>query len=219
MNDHSLGDSTPDAPSGDTVFGNPDGHDHSEHDPGAHRPLSSGLLSVEDVLAAARLPERTASICVRADLTAEHDQIMAEMATLLTPGGELLADDDEAGMDAQGNAARARELADRDRQVLDEMRAHMWRVRFRAMDSDTWPEFKKQHMPKGKDVDLTDFRTKIIVACAIDPELTDEQVRQLRKKLGTAQIDKLSDTAFQANEQGGIDVPKSPASWANLEQR
>ncbi|HEY0889374.1 MAG TPA: hypothetical protein VGE38_07175 [Nocardioides sp.] len=205
----------------DNPFGNPDGHDHDhgEHDPGAHRPLSSGLLSVEDVLAAARLPERTATICVRADLTAEHDAIMAEMATLVTPGGELLADDDEAAVSDQSNAARARELADRDRRVLDEMRANLWRVRFRAIDSDEWPEYKKKHMPKGKDVDLKDFRTKLIADCAIEPPITEDQVRALRKKFGSGQIDKLSDTAFQACEQGGVDVPKSPSSWANLAQK
>lgn len=206
----------------DNPFGNPDGpaHDHDQHDAGAH-PLSAPVqfLTVEDVLTAARLVERTASICLRADLTAEHDRIMAELATLVTPGGELLADDEEAAMDAQTNAARARELSDRDREVLSEMRSSMRQVRFRAMDSDAWTAFKKQHMPTAKGADMTEFRTKITAACAIEPQLTEDEVRQFRKKLGAAQIVELSDTAFDACNNGGIDVPKSPSSWANLGQQ
>ena len=90
----------------------------------------------------------------------------------------------------------------------------MWHVRFRAMASDDWTAFKKQHMPKAKDADMTEFRTKIIAACAIEPPITEDQVKALRKKLGSAQIVKLSDTAFEACTAGGLDVPKSPNSWA-----
>lgn len=204
----------------DSPFGNPDAHDHEqEHDLGAHRPLTSGLLTVEDVLAAARLVERTASICTRADLTADHDRVLDELATLITPGGELIADDDEAGMDAQSNAARARDLSDRLTRIKAEMRASMWHVRFRAMDSDAWTAFKKQHMPKGKDADLTEFRTKLVAACAIEPTISEDQARQLRKKFNSSQFVDLSDTAFAACTQGGLDVPKSPNSWANLAQQ
>lgn len=212
MTDHPLGDVTPDTP-GDGQ------HDPSEHDPGAHRPLSSGLLTVEDVLAAARLVERTASICLRADLTAEHDRVLDELGTLVTPGGELLADDDELGMDAQSNAARARDLSDQLQQIKAEMRASMWHVRFRAMDSDAWSAFKKQHMPTAKGADMTEFRTKLVAECAIEPAITETQVRQLRKKLNSSQFVDLSDTAFAACTTGGLDIPKSPNSWANLGQQ
>lgn len=202
----------------DSPFGNPDGPEAdaiASHDPVDHRPLASGLLSVQDVLAAARLPERTATICVRPDLQAEHDAIAAEMATLVSADGELLVEDDEASMGAQTNAARARELADRDRQVLDEMRANLWHVRLRAMDADEWPEFKKT-MPKGKDADVSTFRAKLIARCAIEPPITVEDVAALRKKFGSAQINKISNRAYEACEQDGVDVPKSPGSWANL---
>lgn len=203
----------------DTVFGNPDGHDHSEHDLGAHQPISSGLLTVEDVLASARLVERTASICLRADLTAEHDQVLDELGTLVTPSGEVIGGDEEGAVSDQSNASRAQELADRLLALKREMRASMWRVRFRAMDSDTWTAFKKQHMPKGKDADMTEFRTKLIAECAIEPPITEDQVRQLRKKFNASQFVDLSDTAFEACTAGGLDVPKSPNSWANLTQR
>lgn len=207
MNDHPLGD----------IHG--DSQDHSEHDLGAHQPISSGLLTVEDVLASARLVERTASICLRADLTAEHDRVLSELGTLVTPSGEILGDDEEAGMDAQSNASRARELADRLQVLKREMRASMWHVRFQAMASDEWTTFKKLWWPKGKDPDMTEFRTKIVAACAVEPPITEDQMKQLRKKLTSSQIVTLSDTAFDACTAGGLDVPKSPSSWANLQQR
>lgn len=196
----------------DHPFGNPDGDQHEQplgHDPGAH-PLAEPvqLLTVADVLAAARLVERTASICLRADLTAEHDRIMGELATLVTPNGELLGDDDEASVGDQTNASRARELADRDRQVLAEMRGSMWHVRFRAMDSDTWTAFKKKHLPTRKDADFAPFHIKIIAACAIEPAISEDEARALKKKFTQSQFVTLANKAYEACAEGGIDVPK-----------
>lgn len=207
----------------DNPFGNPDGHD-SEHDHGAHQslrdePPAAQFLTVEDVLASARLVERTASVCLRADLTAEHDLVLGELGTLVTASGEIIGGDEEGAVSDQSNASRAQELADRLLQIKREMRASMWHVRFRAMASDEWTTFKKMWWPKGKDPDMTEFRTKIIAECAIEPPITEAQVRELRKKLTAAQFVELSDTAFQACNDGGIDVPKSPSSWANLQQQ
>lgn len=205
----------------DNPFGSPDGHDRSdslsEHDLDASKPTS--LFTVEDVLASARLVERTASICLRADLTAELDQIRAELATLLTPGGEVIGGDDETSADQQSNAGRALELVDRDRQVRHQMQGQMWHVRVRGMASDDWSTFKRLWWPKGKDPDMTEFRTKLVAKCAIEPAITEDQFKALRKKLGSAAIIELSDKAYEACTAGGLNVPKLPNSWATLAQQ
>ena len=188
-----------------------------EHDPGAHQPIR--LLTVEDVLAYARLVERTASICLRADLTAEHDRVLGELGTLVTASGEVIGGDEEGAVSDQSNASRAQELADQLHRLKREMRESMWHVRFRAMPSDEWTTFKRLWWPKGKDPDLTEFRTKLVAACAIEPPITEDQVKQLRQKLNSSQFIALSDTAYDACTAGGLDVPKSPNSWANLQQR
>lgn len=188
-----------------------------EHNPDAHQPRRP--FTVEDVLDSARLVERTASICLRADMVAEHDRILEELGTLITPSGELVEGDEENGLDQQSNASRARYLADRLQRVQQEMRSSMWHVRFRAMPSDEWTTFKRLWWPKGKDPDLTEFRTKLVAACAVEPPITEAQVKELRKKLTASQIVKLSDTAYDACTAGGLDVPKSPTSWANLAQQ
>lgn len=203
----------------DTPFGNPDEHAH-EHDEGAHQaPKITTYLTVDDVLGSARLVERTASICLRADLTAEHDTTLAELSTLVSPTGEVLEDDKEASAGETSNESRARELIEKLEHIKAEMSASMWHVRFRALPSDEWSTFRKLWWPKGKDPDLTEFRTKIIAECAIEPPITEAQARALRKKLSSAQIVSLSDTAYDACTTGGLDVPKSPNSWAGLKQQ
>lgn len=202
----------------------PIGHDHDEHDhehdEGAHEALPpANFLTVEDVLASARLVERTASICLRADLTAQSDRIMEELSTLVTANGEVLPDDEEASVDATSNASRARELMEQLQAVRREMRASMWHVRFRAMPSDEWSTFRRLHWPKGNKPDMTNFRAKIVAQCAIEPPISEAQFHQLRSKLTGAQIMTLSDTAYSACSAGGIDVPKSPSSWADLTQQ
>lgn len=210
MNDHPLGD----------IHGDHDHEGHGDdelHDPGAHQPVQ--MLTVEDVLSAARLVERTASICIRADLTAEHDLVLGELGTLVTASGEVIGGDEEGAVSDQSNASRAQELAERLHQLKREMRDSMWHVRFRAMASDEWTTFKKLWWPKGKDPDMTEFRTKIIAKCAIEPPITEDQVKQLRQKFTASQFINLSDTAFEACTAGGLEVPKSPNSWANLAQQ
>lgn len=198
--------------------------DHSDHNTGAHAPIGheptvSQFLTVEDVLAAARLVERTASICLRADLMAEHDQVLGELGSLVTASGEVIGGDEEGAVSDQSNASRAQELADRLQQLKREMRGAMWHVRFRAMASDEWTTFKRLWWPKGKDPDMTEFRTKLVAACAIEPPISEDQVKELRKKFTSSQFVELSDTAFAACTAGGIDVPKSPSSWVNLGQQ
>ncbi len=206
MNDISLGDD------------HGQQHEHDGHDPDAHHtlPEPATQLSVDDVLAQARLVERTASICLRADLRADHDRYLDEIATLVTRDGQIIAADKEASLDAQTNTARARELAALLQQTEAQMRASMWQVRFRAMDADEWAVFFERWWPKAKGADLTEFRTKIVAACAINPELTEEQVKALRKKFNKSQMDALGNAAYDACSEGGLDVPKSRNSWDSL---
>lgn len=172
-------------------------------------------FTVEDVLSAARLPERTATVCLRADLQATYDAALTELASLVTPAGELI-DDPEASLDATTTRARARELQDTIDRTRREMTAHLWRVRFRGMSSEDYAVFNKQHMPKGEGQDLTDFNLRLIAATAIDPEITYDQAKALNAKLGGRAMTELANAAWNVCNEGGISVPKSPSFLANL---
>lgn len=210
MNDESLAPSTAPSTEPATVFGNPNG-----------TPLPRQQVTIEDVLASARRVEKVARISLRGDLQAEHDEVVRELASLISADGELIADP-EASVGDQGPVARAQELNDRLTALGREMAGAMWSVRFRAMSSDEWAVFTKAHFPEAdKDGkrNLTDFNVKLIAATAIDPTMTEDQVRALGGKLGSSQIVKLADTAWDVCTKGGVDVPKSPLSLRNLTQR
>lgn len=193
MTEHPLGyepdDTTPEAP--DTAMRGP------------------GLpLSIDDILASARRVERVATICLRADLVAEYEDALAELAGLVNDKGELVVDP-EATVGEKSAAARAQELDSHIGGLRTQMREAAWSVRFRAMDSDAWSVFTKQYLPKGDDADVTDFENRLVAAVAIEPTLTIRDVAKLRKALAPAQITKLVNTAWGACTTGGIDIPKS----------
>lgn len=173
-------------------------------------------FTVDEVLASARLIERTASVCLRADLTAEWDELLDELATLVTATGEMLEDDSEDSMGEVSGRGRVTQITTRMTALRREMAANTWRPRFRALPSDEWPPFLKKNRPKGDGADLTEFFTKLIAETALDPDLTVEKVKELRKVLGDPQIGELTKTAWQACTAGGIDVPKLPSSLAKI---
>lgn len=214
--DTSLGDPTPDsAPPAGGVFGAPNGT----------QPLDLGPIrqwTIEEILAEAKLPELRARICLRADLQERHDSILAELATLVDARGELIEDDEATAGDVT-NASRARALNDELQGVQREMAKSMWFPLFRGMASDDLAVFSKLHLPKDASdpnakVDMTTYNTLLVAECSVDPKLSVDDVKALRKKLGSRAMGELVKTATRVCTQGGVDVPKSPVSLRNLTQ-
>lgn len=190
-------------------------HTPEQHDSPFVKPTTPDVvippLTFEEILNEARLPETKAKICLRADLQAERDEIMGELATLIGPDGTLLAqaEDAEASL-GESAEARARELADLLAGVDAQMRAAMRYVRFRGMDSDELAKFNKQWEPKDKKADRTSYNRRLVAATAIEPELTYEQVVEMSGKLGNAQVLALVEAAMRVSYAGGVSVPKLP---------
>lgn len=208
--DQSLGDTT--APSGDTPFGNPNGARAVE-------PTPMRMLSVEDVLASARLPEKRARICLRADLQAEHDDIVAELATLVDAQGQLLEDDEEASIGETSTRDRVIELNERLTGVRRKMSLSMWFPLFRGLDSTALAVFNKKNYPKGDGADLTEYNNLLIAECAVAPTMTVEEIKALRGKLGSKAIGSIVTTVHEVCLRGGVDIPKLPVSLVNLTQQ
>lgn len=168
------------------------------------------ILSLDEVLSSARLVETKAKICLRADLEAEYADIMSELATLVDDEGNVVADDDSLADQKVQRAHELQRLAEENRKVRAE---HVRVVRFRAMPSDEWEAFEKANRQggdgRGPAKNPLEYERKIISRCAIEPTLTEEQVRDLKGKLGPAQMDHLFAKAYEACRTGGLDVPKS----------
>lgn len=221
--DTALGDTTTDAPTpGHTapaggVFGDPTAHDHDAH------PRPTRSWTIADILESAKLPEKYARVCIRADLQARHDQILAELSTLVDPNGEVLGDPDAALGDTT-KAARAQHLSADLSAVEQEMRDSMWFPLFRGLSQDALAVFNEKHAPKKLDAngapsmkDLREYQAILIAECAVEPPMSVEDVKALRTKLGTKAYGTLYATANEVCTKGGVDAGKSPAFLRNLQ--
>jgi hypothetical protein len=202
---------------GDTVFGNPNGISPSTAP-------AVKFLSLAEVLSSAKRHRTVAHICLRADLQAEYDTLMRELASMVDGQGNLLPRQGEQSLDDAGIAALAQEKADRATEVRREMNAAMRDVEFEGMAEDKWRPWYDKHYPKkirtdGGEPDLIDFNNRLIAEVAINPTLTVEEVIQLRSVLSGPQMVELANKAWQACTTGGVDIPKSPAFLRNLQLR
>lgn len=165
------------------------------------------VLDLDEVMNQARLPERSARICLRGDLQAEHDELVEKLSGLVDSSGQLI-DDDEATL-ADGNPAE--EINDQLKALQAQMKSSMRTVRFRALTEDKWRAFQTEHQDKNGDVkDHNQSNADLIAATAIAPKMTVAQVVALREKLSPPQYVELADAAFYACTTGGVDIPKSP---------
>lgn len=210
--DVALGDPTTDAPTpgheapAGGVFGVPGGHDHDAHQP----PATARQWSIDEILEEARLPEKYARVCLRADLDAREEQLLAQLGSLVDAQGELL-EDAEASMGEETAASRAREIHDELRAVQAEKRAAMWFPLFRGMCPDDRDVFNEKYYPKKDGADLTGYHARLIAECTVDDDITYEKVLRLRRKLGGGAYGQLVQTAVWVCTRGGVDVGKSPA--------
>lgn len=192
----------------------------TEHDPTLATAPTPALedttpWTVDDVLGFAELPERTASICLKANLQGEYDRLREELGTLVDATGDVI-DTAERTAGEKSPAGRAQEISDRMIELRREMERFMWHVTFRAMPSDDWASFTKRFQPKGPKADHADFYNRLVCETAVSVPIDAEQMKKLRAKLSPAAISKLIQTAMQACTVGGLDVPKLPASLLNL---
>ena len=211
--DQSLADTTTPTPSGAPaggMFGNPD----------STTPPTQTLrmLSFDEVIESARRPRTIAQICLRPDLQAEHSQLVRELAQLINAQGELVVDP-ESTIGEETAEAVVRAKHQRLDEVAREMRDAMRQVVFEGMVSEEWPTFLKAHAPKNKSDSDVPFYVKLIAKTAVEPTFTEDQVRQMRTKLGQAAWVELADKAWKASTQGGVNAPKSPISLLNLTGR
>lgn len=168
------------------------------------------ILTLDRLMASARLVQRKAVICLRGDLEAEYDDLMSELASLVDEDGNVVASDESL---ADQKVLRAHELQRLIEANREARRAESYVVLFEAMPSDEWSEFEIEHREdkgRGAAKNGRDYERKLIARCSLDPKLTEADVDRMRTKLSAPQIDRLFTAAYSACTTGGLDVPKSP---------
>lgn len=204
-----MNDQNPDRSLGDTTAPATDHAGSPFHQPAPAPEIDfTAQLTIEEILERAKLPERTAYLCLRADLQAKNDEIIEELNTLVTASGEMVIDP-EASIGEQTAAGRAQQLADEQAANRRAMHAASTPFLFRGMSADDFAVFEKAYRPKSKDAEFTDYFVKLIAACCVRPAMTEDQVKALRKKFGARAFLELSNTVQAVNTGGGVDIPKS----------
>ena len=159
--------------------------------------------TAKDIIAAARLPERTVTICVRGDLVADIEALEAELKTVLeerVTNGRL----------ASGGKKRSEELAAEISGKQAEMVEHTLSVRVRALRPSVWRELVAKYPAKedGMAFDVLPFMGEAIPASTVAPELDADDWAALNEALPNAEMGKLIDAVWELNIKG-VDVPKS----------
>ncbi|MCZ7440812.1 hypothetical protein O7598_30795 [Micromonospora sp. WMMC241] len=169
------------------------------------------MIDFKTLLAGAKLPERTVPICLRGDLTAEFEALEEQLEEALRVPASSLEGDGSAGIAEQIEALR------------EQMQAHTYRFRLRAMPHHVWMAFCADHPPRKDDDGGVDERDKLLGVNAetfwpalvrrsvVDPTLDDGEWATLGEALTDRQFNALADAAWALNRRE-IDVPFSPAA-------
>lgn len=165
-----------------------------------------------DLIAAARLPERTVQLCLRGDLLAEHAELEARLAVARRASADSLA----------GNADAVR--ISHDIEALQELMAeHTIELRLRALPRRQWAELVAKHPPRRDDggrtldadtsgVNVDAFMAEVLHRCIVDPELPEaEFARLVDECLTDAQYGQLTETVWTLN-RSEVSVPFSRAA-------
>jgi hypothetical protein len=201
MNDQPLGDPTGPTPAVDIELPS----------------IVDTILNLDEFLSGdIRRAEKTARICTRPDLEADIDDLEAELAGLVDDRGNPLTVEESLG---EGNGRTAQTVALEIRDKQREMAASMRSIRLRQLPEDKWAVFHEKHLKDLGDDGVTNAAwDELIVACAIAPTITPEQLKQMRERLGHPAIDVIATKAWNVNTKAGVSIPKSLTSSVVLKR-
>ena len=167
-------------------------------------------MDVKELIRSAKLPEKTVSLCLRADLVAEYERTERDLAVAVKAAGDSLA----------GPGGQARDLEERLAALREEMTGSTLTVTLRALPTAKYRALMDEHPPRVVDdqVDRRDrvfgfnidtFFDALARACVVAPDLDDEDWEALTGedgKLTDAQYGVLTDTAWKLNRKD-VDLP------------
>lgn len=178
------------------------------------------ILDLDELLSAdVRRAERTARFSVRADLEAQLDDLEAELFNLTDGNGTPLPVLDQAvGAAPETGGRTATVVALEIAALRREMAASFRSVRMRQVSDEDWAAFHTtwRKVLDGDPPYSNDFWNALIVLSASAPKISDEQVKQMRTKLGRPAMELLGNVAWHVNTKSGLDIPKSQLSSAVL---
>lgn len=169
-------------------------------------------LTIEEMLAAAELPEDSVQLCLRGSLVREYEELEVELRTASTVATSL------------GERAPASRLAERLEALRDEMLRYAVTIRMRALPPKPWrdyvatqPQVETADDPKGETFDerFHAWVCQMVSLVCFEPTMTAEQANALHLKLSNAQWRNVTNTAWALNDERQ-NVPFSAAASAMI---
>lgn len=162
--------------------------------------------TTKELLAAAKLPERSVAICLRGDLVADIHALERELDALVKDAADNRRMTSKSGQSAKAKAIEAKQA---------EMADHTLTFRLRALTSTKWRELVRKYPPAKDDVsrlgvDLVAFMGEAIPASVVEPSDMDaDDWETFNENVPTAEITRLMSAVWELNTEG-VDIPKSP---------
>lgn len=161
------------------------------------------MADIADILKKAKRREKSVYLCLAGEEIAELDRLerkLAAMGKAWEPGS--LADADPRD-----------KLAKQVSGLRKKIRESETEFRFRALGDREWSDLLAAHPSPDADKmwDPETFGPALIAACAVDPVMTAEQVKELFEVLNGAQRDELWRGAYEVN----VEAPGIPFSLAD----
>jgi hypothetical protein len=215
MNDHPLGIVTNDSgePIATPNIGEPDA-----------KSIVDTVFTLDAYLSSdVRRAEKTARFCVDPGIEAQMEDLNAELETLVGPDGRPKSSVDASMADGGRSAL----VVSQEIEALEaKYAAAMANVRLKAMDEDDWTAFMARNkaaldgappFPAAlyEDLILNSEPTVTMPGGKAEP-ISREQLSGLRKALGHAAFNEISQKAWEVNTSSGVSVPKSSLSSAVL---
>lgn len=161
--------------------------------------------STKELLKAAKLPERSISICLRGDLIADIQELERELEAMVKAEAGDRRMSSKSGQQAKAEEIEAKRA---------EMAGSSLDMRLRALTASSWREMVRKYPPAKDDkqnlgVDLLPFMGEAIPASVIAPDDMDaEDWETFNDNVPAPEISRLMSAVWELNTEG-VDIPKS----------
>lgn len=161
--------------------------------------------STKERLKAARLPERSVSVCLRGDLIADIQELERELEAMVKAEAT-----DKRMSSKSGQKAKADEIQAKQAEMAEESIS----FRLRALTATRWRELARKYPPPKDDtaklgVDLIPFMGEAIPLSVVSPDdMDDEDWETFTDNVPSSELSKLMSAVWELNTEG-VDIPKS----------
>jgi hypothetical protein len=151
--------------------------------------------TVKELIAGAKLPERSVSVCLHADLTAQMGGLERQLAVA---EGERAA-----GAGSLASGSRSRVISEQINALREVMLEHTLEFRVRALPRHRFTALRKEHPPRegnafdaAAETNLETLTEALVRACVVEPELDDADWAALDENFSDAQWQLLANAAW-----------------------